>query len=218
MKIAAALTGAGLVAWNSFLLPRVPIRHRTAVNAAGAIALGVAARSRFGARELGFTVGPEVGRAAALAAAAPLPLWVVSGVAAARTAEPPPLPDDLIHPAEWLLWRIPVGTAVAEELYFRSVMHAFGELAITAAAFGAWHVRNAHVEGQSVPTVVAVTTAAGVLLDVLRARTGSVLVPMAMHVSINLAGAVGVVLAHRMAGRRPVDPSADDRPVGTVSA
>lgn len=210
MRNAAVVTAAGLVAWSSYVLPRVPARRRAAVNAGVAVAAGLVARRRFSARELGWVWSPSVARASAIAAIAPAPLWVASAIAARRAGERARLPDDLAHPAEWLAWRIPVGTAVAEELFFRSVLHALSGPTLSAATFGLWHARGAHAAGEPVPAVVATTTAAGVLFYVLRERTGSVVVPTVLHASINLGGAVAVLLARRS------DGCADD-PLGGIA-
>lgn len=216
----AAASAAGMIAWNSFVLPLVPARRRAAANVAAAVATVALARRHFSARELGLVWSPSVARASALAALAPAPLWVASAIAARRAEQHVRLPDDLIHPAEWLAWRIPVGTAISEELFFRSVLHALDRPAISAAAFGIWHARLAHTTGEPVAAVVAATTAAGVMFDVVRARTGSVVVPMVLHASINLGGAVAVLLAERSRGGAGVDPGEDveapTTPLGTV--
>lgn len=141
-----------------------------------------------------------------IAAVAPAPLWVATAMAVRRAPDRAPLPEDLRHPAEWLLWRIPVGTALAEELFFRSVLFTFGSPVVSAAAFGLWHVRSARAAGQPVAAVLTTTTAAGLVFDMLRAHTGSVLVPMALHASINLGGAVPVVWAQR---DRSIDAAAE---------
>jgi membrane protease YdiL (CAAX protease family) len=103
-----------------------------------------------------------------------------------------------------LLIRIPLGTAVFEELAFRGVL--FGlllpRIGIRAAAlwssvlFGLWHVlpsldlsdRNEGLQSVGLWAVllsVAFTTLAGLLLTWVRVRSGSLLAPIALHWAVN---------------------------------
>jgi len=125
-----------------------------------------------------------------------------------------------------LLVRIPLATATAEELLFRSAL--FGLLlhrrsqrrAIiwTATAFGLWHVLPAlrsyeaspaaasladRVGGRlaAVAGTVGVTCAAGLGFAWLRLRSGSVAAPIVAHAGINAAALLGAGLAARTARR-----------------
>jgi uncharacterized protein len=108
-----------------------------------------------------------------------------------------------------VLVRIPLGTAVFEEIAFRGVLRAACRrvLSPTAATawsslvFGLWHVpptivalrinELAPLSPQGIGTIagaVAVTTAAGVLFDLLRARSGSLAAPVLAHWATNALG------------------------------
>lgn len=105
--------------------------------------------------------------------------------------------------------RIPLETAVAEELIFRGAalglarrsMGDAGALAVTSLLFGLWHVPPAlDALGASaassavgskfgaVAGTVAATTVAGAVLGALRLRSGSVIAPTLVHGALNIAG------------------------------
>lgn len=112
--------------------------------------------------------------------------------------------------------RIPVFTALIEEIFFRGVLHAAlmalypAEVAIWLGAglFGLWHigpgVDQARAGKKSLGdsalhtavTVVA-TTAAGVFLVWLRIETGSIWAPAAVHAAINMTLALFARIAAR---------------------
>lgn len=120
-----------------------------------------------------------------------------------------------------VLVRIPVGTALAEEVLFRGALlgvmlrrHAApASVALVSLCFGAWHVpptmaslRSAALgrgaRGRvgataSVAAVVAVTAAAGAGFAALRLRSGSVIAPALAHMSVNATS----YLVARSAGR-----------------
>lgn len=103
------------------------------------------------------------------------------------------------------LIRIPLGTAVGEELMFRSGLLALGlrtwpqatAIAVVSLLFGVWHVLptlsavggNASVAGQSVvlvvPGAVVLTAAAGAFFCWLRLRTRHVVAPVVVHALVN---------------------------------
>ena len=99
------------------------------------------------------------------------------------------------------LVRIPLGTAVFEEVLFRSVLLAVAvrlwglrrAVASTSILFGLWHVVPAweSSSGSAAATVgvigatVLITTVAGVLFAVLRVWSGSVLAPVLAHWATN---------------------------------
>ena len=119
----------------------------------------------------------------------------------------------------YLLVRIPLGTAVAEEVLFRGVLFAVwrdvGISSLNAAlfaslAFGLWHVsptilgiriNDSQASRQKVWTAVAgavlFTTVAGLGLTWLRLRTGSLLAPIVLHGGINSVSALAAVRAGR---------------------
>jgi len=109
------------------------------------------------------------------------------------------------------LIRIPVGTALWEEIAFRGVLQAAlrrvmpktTAIAVTSCVFGAWHIRPtlqalranglAGRRGRAVAGVtagVAATTAGGVLFSWLRERSGSLTAPILLHVATNSGGLV----------------------------
>lgn len=99
------------------------------------------------------------------------------------------------------LVRIPLGTAVFEEVLFRSVLLAVAvrlwglrrAVASTSILFGLWHVVPAweSSSGSAAATVgvigatVLITTVAGVLFALLRVWSGSVLAPVLAHWATN---------------------------------
>ncbi|HEX2195540.1 MAG TPA: CPBP family glutamic-type intramembrane protease [Actinomycetota bacterium] len=116
------------------------------------------------------------------------------------------------------LIRVPLGTAVLEEVAFRGVVFAAwrpeGEAvayAVACAVFGLWHVApaatmvrvNAPDAGpatvvRAVAATVVVTAAAGAALVWLRLETGSLAAPVAAHATVNSLA----TLAGALAGRR----------------
>jgi membrane protease YdiL (CAAX protease family) len=109
------------------------------------------------------------------------------------------------------LIRIPVGTALWEEIAFRGVLQAAlrrvmpktTAIAVTSCLFGVWHIRPtlqalranglAGTRGRAVAGVtagVAGTTASGVLLSWLRERSGSLTAPILLHVATNSGGLI----------------------------
>jgi len=113
---------------------------------------------------------------------------------------------------------IPLGTAVYEELVFRSALLGLAlrrfsppvAVGLTSMVFGLWHVLPAledrrrdervaarPVAATVVPTVIG-TTAAGVGFAALRLWTGSVLAPILVHAATN----VGALVASGATRRR----------------
>lgn len=106
--------------------------------------------------------------------------------------------------AEWAGVHIPVGTVLAEELVFRATLTPLLEESLGrtgtwlgALTFGLIHIRPARAAGDTVPGTVAVTTAAGLLFDWLRRRTGSITAPTLLHLAINGGGALAPHTARR---------------------
>jgi membrane protease YdiL (CAAX protease family) len=102
----------------------------------------------------------------------------------------------------------PVGTVLAEEVAFRSVLFAVAARApdpraaraAGAVVFGVWHLWAA-LQGRrparGAAGAVVFTTAAGLLLDSLRRRSGSLLAPVGLHLGANSGGLVAVATAAR---------------------
>jgi CAAX protease family protein len=153
---------------------------------------------------------------------------VASGyaVALALPATRPLLADDRVAGlggadiAGQVLFRIPLGTVLWEEVAFRGVLLAAllrlvsppAAIGVSAAVFGIWHVRptlgalaaNDLADGP-VERVLAVgvaclgTAAAGVLFTWLRLRSGSLLAPALLHLATNTLGTLAAAAAHRLA-------------------
>jgi membrane protease YdiL (CAAX protease family) len=121
------------------------------------------------------------------------------------------------------LIRIPVGTALWEEVAFRGVLQAAlrrvmpkaTAIAVTSCLFGVWHIRPtlqalqvnglAGTRGRAVAGVaaaVATTTAGGVLFSWLRERSGSLTAPILLHVATNSGGLITALAV------APADPAA----------
>lgn len=124
-----------------------------------------------------------------------------------------------------LFVRIPLGTALAEELIFRAALlglylrrHTFWKAAaLSSLVFGFWHVLPAmgsvtsNAAGQNLATpaaraagvlaTVLATAAAGLVFCWLRRRSRSVVAPWITHASLNSLGVVaGLVVARWLGG------------------
>jgi hypothetical protein len=110
-----------------------------------------------------------------------------------------------------LVARIPIETALAEELLFRSALLGIGmqrrstpaALAVSSSLFGLWHIAPTWIDmsaplAEAVPDgraaragavagVVAATAAAGAAFGLLRLRSGSVIAPVVAHAALNMA-------------------------------
>ncbi|WP_239003949.1 CPBP family intramembrane glutamic endopeptidase [Nocardia panacis] len=115
---------------------------------------------------------------------------------------------------------IPLQTAIPEELAFRGVLHgtldrvygARGVFAAGSLLFGLWHIASSlgltssnrglsgflggGVLGQvaGIALAVAATALAGAVFTWLRRRSGSLLAPIALHWSVNGAGALAAAI------------------------
>ncbi|MFF0814810.1 CPBP family intramembrane glutamic endopeptidase [Rhodococcus sp. NPDC003318] len=196
---AAAACAVGLVAWNNAVLPRLGLgaRGRAAATATAAVALAAAVRTAGASDvELGWQAtgsGLRWGLIASALPAVAYPAMLAVPVVRSRMASGARRADH----TEWVFVHIPLGTVLAEELAFRSVLYALARRVsprwapvLGAAAFGLWHVTPARHAGDSVPGTVALTAAASLLFDALRRRSGSVLAPALLHLAINSGGAV----------------------------
>lgn len=124
--------------------------------------------------------------------------------------------------AFYVLVRIPLGTAVAEELLFRGVLFAawqaagasdLGAALAASVAFGLWHISPtvigvrmndpgaspAKVRAAVIGAVLA-TTLAGLGLTWLRVESEGLLGPIVLHAGVNSVGALGAWVASRRPG------------------
>jgi uncharacterized protein len=105
--------------------------------------------------------------------------------------------------------RIPIETAVAEEVIFRGALLGLGlrerscagAVLASSLAFGLWHVpttvaglhsQTANERWVATAAVVAATTIGGVALAILRLRANSVIAPMIAHAALNMTTYTGV--------------------------
>jgi uncharacterized protein len=126
-----------------------------------------------------------------------------------------------------VLVRIPLGTALAEEVLFRGVLFAAWRnteastlLAAVCAsgAFGLWHVaptiigtrmNDPHASHRRLVVAsigaVLITTVAGLGLTWLRVDSGGLVGPIMLHAGINSVSALAAVTAGRRAGSESTD-------------
>jgi uncharacterized protein len=214
---------AGLTLAYSFLVNRVvPKAWYVPANMAAAAAFVAVARglgaswTDMGVRRERLGRGMRVG----IAAAIPIAAVVAAGVAVPATrryfADQRVMGLGAGATAFDVLIRIPVGTAVCEELIFRGALLGvflrhrtpITAVAISSMMFGLWHVfptlDTLHlnpvgdlVEGSTLRTVeavigaAAVTTAAGFGFSWLRLRANSVVAPIIAHGALNAAAFLG---------------------------
>lgn len=172
-------------------------------------------------------LGPGQGGSAALglalgvAASVPLFIALRSRKAAAQVADERFAGIGRAGLAYRALLRIPLGTALPEELIFRGVLFGLLLPAGTLQAafwsslvFGLWHIapaynrmeENGGIEGRGRFTVagkitaaVLATGAAGLAFTWLRVATGGIIAPFVLHATVN---SLGMIAAH-LANRRP---------------
>jgi membrane protease YdiL (CAAX protease family) len=172
-----------------------------------------AAAGRLTATELGLLrahvpAGVRFGLAAAAVVAVALAVAVVTGIIDGSEPEVVGLTGNDV------LWRalveIPIATVVLEELAFRGVMFALlarivdtrRAFVITAVLFGLWHVPGA-ADGWSagalggVVGTVLVTALAGVVFQMLRQRSRSLVAPALAHWATNSLTLTAVWVASR---------------------
>ena len=220
----AAATTVGLVAWNNLVAARPwHARHYVFANLVGTVALLTVGRLRgVSAGELGLSSHRvAAGARAGAAVGAPImAFWAAAVVspyrAQLRDARLAGLSARAVgyHAAV----RVPLGTAVWEEVAFRAVlpallrrvMSARTAAAVNAVVFGLWHIRPtldaARLNGIAMTrrrrsAACAGAVVAGALVDVLLSFLhrwcGSLLAPTLVHVASNSGGTVAATVAGR---------------------
>ena len=233
VAVAAALTawnnGVGATDWHE--------RRYVPANLAGTAALLAIARSR-GLRSA--DLGLEAGHLWAGARVGGALAATVGGVLGAALVSPSGrrlLHDERIarltvrETAHHAALRVPVGTALWEEVAFRAVlpgllsraMPARRAEALSHLLFGVWHVRPAldaaRINGVRAPLgqaavvagSVAATAGVGALFTWLRRRTGSLVAPVVLHAATNSAATLAAAVAAR-APYTTVPPDRQYRP------
>lgn len=198
----------------------VPARARIPSN------LGAASASLMLARAVGVSVADlglepkhlRRGLRLGMLTALPVSLAAAAAVAWPRTRAvlaDPRITETTLRDATFeMLVRIPLETAIAEELLFRGSLLGIGldarspagAIANSALAFGVWHiaptlesVSDGTLSRQATNTgaVVAATTLAGVGLALLRVRARSIVAPIVVHAALNMTSYSGVWLTAR---------------------
>jgi len=129
------------------------------------------------------------------------------------------------HPTFEILFRIPLGTALSEELIFRGALLALFErrhsrlqaLGMTSALFGLWHVlpaldsiatnvqrRREIAAPLTVAGTVVATATVGAGFVWLRRRSDSLLAPVLVHAAVNAGAFIAVRFQQRQASSPPV--------------
>lgn len=143
------------------------------------------------------------------------------------------LGDDLAHASGKLIAfeaaiRIPLGTALIEEVLFRGVLlglllqhqSTITALLISSVIFGLWHIfptintlesndgvastiKDKKVrKAGSILGAVAVTFVAGLIFGWLRIISNSIIAPWLVHWSINASGILGIAVARKLEQRK----------------
>ena len=144
------------------------------------------------------------------------------------------LGDDLAHASGKLIAfeaaiRIPLGTALVEEILFRGVLlgllltqnSTLTAIVVSSVIFGLWHIfptintlesnngaaalntKKSRKAG-SVIGVVIVTAVAGILFGWLRIIANSVIAPWIVHWSINASGVLGIAVARKLEQKKNI--------------
>ena len=219
---ALGLTVTGLAAYSVALDRLIPRRWHLATNlAAGGALLATARVGGMSARELGTARSP-------LRAAARLGLGISTAAATAIALVATPrrtrrhFADERVRAgsrremAYETLARIPIGTALFEEVAFRGVLSGLllrtvapgSAYLVSATAFGLWHVLPTLRDHAGSPTAsrvsprtaalstVVVTMPAGLAFEALRRRSDSLLTPILAHAALNASAYLAAQAAH----------------------
>jgi membrane protease YdiL (CAAX protease family) len=226
--IVAELTALGVVAVYNIVAHRhIGRRARLVANVGAATVLVAAARAAgLTASELGMGRA-ELRRGTRVGLLAAVPIVAGVGTALAVPKARALLADEKItgtgrrEAAFETLVRIPLETALSEEVIFRGVLlglalrnrSRIGAIASSSLWFGLWHVYptvgsldrgtggalgagGAGARAGATAGVVAATTAAGMAFAGLRLGSGSVAAPVVAHAALNMAAFAGVRLTH----------------------
>lgn len=182
-----------------------------------AVLIVIARRAGLGWEQLGLARA-DLGRGVLIGLGA----FVVIGVVIGLGLVVPPLEevfkDDSVGDASdfdrWFvpLVRIPLGTAVYEEVLFRSVLlgtllvtmrRTWHAVAVTSVLFGLWHIvpaiessgDGALAVGGAVVGTVFITSLGGLLFGVLRTWSRSVVAPILAHTATNSLAFAAALLA-----------------------
>jgi membrane protease YdiL (CAAX protease family) len=213
---------------------RLRVRLAPLITGVTGASLALGAGLIFGFDTIGLTGGnPAV---AAIAALATIMFLSIVGVAAlsksglrSRLVDPRFVAMGRREALTHILFRIPIVTAMTEELFFRGLLHAAlialypvnAAILLGSALFGLWHIgpsidqsrawswvkTRTGVASSATVTVLA-TTIAGLFLAWLRVETGSIWASVAVHAAVNMS----VAVLARSASRHLVDAAPDSLP------
>lgn len=205
--------GASVLAYSAFLNRVLPPRVHVPANLlAAGLATWIVRRDGASWDELGLAPSRiPAGVRTGLVVALPIVATTVGFAAAPQTRRH--FNDARVveanNPAYELALRIPIGTALCEEVLFRGALLALIErhgsrraaMAVTSALFGLWHIlptldaRAANVDRATMNAethpvalalgTVAATSAAGLGFALLRRRSGSVFAAVLAHSAVN---------------------------------
>lgn len=234
------LTLSGLALVHGALFQRhVPARYQLAVGLTADVSvLALARRWGLDATDLGLA-RRRARRGARLGLVSAAVIAATVGAASAIPATRGLFTDARADPASVdvagaVLLRIPLVTALGEELLFRGALlgvadtwlSPLGAATWTSAVFGLWHVTPALASHASNPeaavlaarvgdgravvvaVTVAATTLAGLALAGLRRRSGSLVAPIVAHAAVNSFALLAARRAHRRARPSPGESSA----------
>lgn len=216
MVVAAFLTGYNLVSpWRSGIGYVVANLVTTSATAGVVVLCLRMTPQEIGIRGNRWSAALKAGLAA-VAVTAPLYVFASADATAPLVADERVADLDGSQVAFNMLVRIPLGTALAEELAFRGVLFGMfrpSGLAtatlVSSSAFGLWHTRPALASIRAnfpetgepmtallVLSALGVTAAAGAGFCWLREKTGGIAAPWALHATLNSLALGAAALAH----------------------
>ncbi len=229
--VAETAAAAAILLYGYLIVRVIPAPWYVPANlAAAAVAVLLVHRSGAGWGDLGLR-REDIGSGLRWGLATIVPIAAVIAMGAALTVTRKYFVEDrFLHESAArtlyeLFVRIPLGTALAEELIFRAALlglylrrHTFWKAAaLSSLVFGLWHVLPAmgsvssNAVGQTLATpagraagvlaTVVATAAAGLVFCWLRRRSRSVVAPWIAHASLNSLGVVaGLAVARWLGG------------------
>lgn len=234
--LSTALVLAALATYNVALHRVIPRRWHIATNVgATATLLATARAGGMTANELGIGRAQArrgAGRGLAVSAVIATTVAVVATPRRVRRqfADERVRAETSREMAYETLARIPIGTALFEEVAFRGVLSGLllrmmapaPAFLTSAAAFGLWHILPTLRDHEGSPTAgrvsprtaavsaVALTAPAGLVFEGLRRNSDSLLTPILAHAALNASAYLAAQAAHREVARPAVSNDTTD--------
>ncbi|MCC7078286.1 MAG: CPBP family intramembrane metalloprotease [Acidimicrobiia bacterium] len=220
----------GVLLLTRLLLDRVLPRglHPPVHLLTAAVCLGLARAAGTDGEDTGLACGSHLrslGVGTAVGGALAAGIALSSGHARVRELLVDPALEDVPVPTAGseMLLRIPLNTALYEELVFRGALLGLGlrhtrrtwAVLVSSLLFGLWHAlpaddaahaATAEIDGPRTAAIVGATSAAGILFAGLRLWTGSVVAPVVVHAAVNSAAYATAVMASRRESAGRDDP------------